>query len=309
MAERMDGSLAAVRKKNLEEKARHSADGFPMKLYYNDFAQYVAHQIPWHWHVELEFGVVLEGEVELSVGADTLHLGPGEAVFINSNLLHRMVPAGPAPAYMFSIVTNSAMLAIDPAFLMGAKYVTPYINDETMRYAHLYPDGGWRSDVIERLLAVYDCYENEKWFEYRTHNLLCEIWLLLLEYCWKEEPGRRKREHGDERVRIALEFIHSHYTRELSLEDICSAAHISKTECCRCFQKTLRMTPFEYLSFYRVSLAAQRLRQTSDTITEIALETGFHSNSYFGKVFHKYIGCTPLQYRRKGIASYQDPPE
>lgn len=298
MEDTMTGSLAAIRKKSLEEKARHSADGFPMKLYFNDFTKYVAQQIPWHWHVELEFGVVLEGEVEISVGADTLHLRSGEAVFINSDLLHRMIPVGPSPAYMFSIVTNSAMLSIDPAFLLGAKYVTPYINDEAIRYVHLYPDHGWREAIIQKLLNIYDCYENEAYYEYRTHNLLCDIWLLLLTCCWKDVPARNKREHGDERVRTALEFIHAEYGRELSLEDICSAAHISKTECCRCFQKTLRMTPFEYLSFYRVSLAAQRLRQTDDTITQIALSTGFHSSSYFGKVFHKYIGCTPLQYRR-----------
>lgn len=292
----MDVSI--IKNKCLEEKAIHSADGFPMKLYWNDFSQYVAQQIPWHWHMELEFVVVCEGEVEIFIDSDTRTLIPGDAVFINSNTLHKMVPLGSQKAYMFSIVANPAMLSIDSAFLLGSKYVSPYLNHEHIHYEHFHSDGGWREQIIAKLKNIYNCYEKDPLYEYRIHNLLCDIWLIMMQFCWKQEPERSNKDCGNERLRQMLQFIHEEYRLELSLEDICGAAHISKTECCRCFQKTLRMTPFEYLSFYRVSMAAQRLLETEDTITQIAMETGFRSNSYFGKVFRKYIGKAPLQYRR-----------
>lgn len=289
-------NLISLRNRKLEEKARHSADGFPMKLYWNDFSQYVSQQIPWHWHMELEFAVVCEGEVSISIGADTLNLIPGDAVFINSNALHKMIPTSDEPAYMFTIVANPSILSIDPAFLFGSKYITPYTGQEQISYEHFRPDGGWRETVIQKLRDIYSCYGNDPWYEYRVHNLLCDIWLLLLQFCWNQ-PAKPKKEIREERLRQMLKFIHDEYRRNLSLEDICNSAHISKTECCRCFQQTLQMTPFDYLSFYRVSVAADQLRQTNRTITQIALDTGFRSNSYFGKVFRNYIGKTPLQYR------------
>lgn len=289
-------NLISLRNRKLEEKARHSADGFPMKLYWNDFSQYVSQQIPWHWHMELEFAVVCEGEVSISIGADTLNLIPGDAVFINSNALHKMIPTSDEPAYMFTIVANPSILSIDPAFLFGSKYITPYTGQEQISYEHFRPDGGWRETVIQKLRDIYSCYGNDPWYEYRVHNLLCDIWLLLLQFCWNQ-PANPKKEIREERLRQMLKFIHDEYRRNLSLEDICNSAHISKTECCRCFQQTLQMTPFDYLSFYRVSVAADQLRQTNRTITQIALDTGFRSNSYFGKVFRNYIGKTPLQYR------------
>ena len=141
-------TVISLRNKKLEEKVRHSADGFPMKLYWNDFSQYAAQQIPWHWHTELEFAVVCKGEVSISIGADTLHLTQEDAVFINSNVLHKMIPTGPDPAHMYTIVANPALLSIDPAFLLGSKYVTPYISQEQIRYLHFRPDAGWRLSLI-----------------------------------------------------------------------------------------------------------------------------------------------------------------
>ena len=293
--------IISVRNKKLEEKVRHSADGFPMKLYWNDFSQYVSQQIPWHWHTELEFAVVCQGEVSISIGTDTLNLVPGDAVFINSNVLHKMIPVGAEPAYLFTIVANPSILSIDPAFLLGSKYVIPYTSQEEIRYEHFRPDGGWREAVIQKLQEIYDCYGNDPLYEYRVHNLLCDIWLLLLQHCWKQPAAKPKKEFREERLRQMLQFIHEEYRRDLSLNDICGSAHISKTECCRCFQETLQMTPFDYLSFYRVSVAADQLRQTNRTITQIAMDTGFRSTSYFGKVFRRYIGKSPHQYRTSAV--------
>ena len=45
-------------------------------------------------------------------------------------------------------------------------------------------------------------------------------------------------------------------------------------------------------------MAAQMLLQTGDNIITISENCGFSSNSYFGKVFHESMGCTPMEYRR-----------
>lgn len=50
---------------------------------------------------------------------------------------------------------------------------------------------------------------------------------------------------------------------------------------------------------YTVNMIAQRLRTTHKTIKEISVEMDFSNESYFGKFFKKYMGCSPAQYRNK----------
>jgi AraC-like DNA-binding protein len=55
----------------------------------------------------------------------------------------------------------------------------------------------------------------------------------------------------------------------------------------------------DYLSYYRVERACHLLAATSVTVTETAYRCGFNDSSYFVKIFKKYKGTTPRQYRKQ----------
>jgi AraC-like DNA-binding protein len=52
----------------------------------------------------------------------------------------------------------------------------------------------------------------------------------------------------------------------------------------------------------RVQHAAERLLRSGDAVARIAQESGFRDQSYFGKVFRRYTGASPAQYRRQAAA-------
>lgn len=316
MKMRMD-SLSGINGE-LQEKKHHGEPGFPMVVYYNDFSQYVAERIPWHWHQELEFCVVTEGTVEFSVGPDVFCLHEGQGIFINADTLHNMVPAKEAGhkgenkaeetaglpgsrAYMFSILLDAGMLGSSQGALLFSKYVTPYISERGVRYEILSARTIEEKEAVSRLREIYEVYiRREFGYEYRLHNLICEVWLYLVEKKWYHRlSGREQRSVGEERIYAALAYIREHFAEPLTLEDICLAVNISKTECCRCFKQHLRMTPFEYLMTYRVNAAAGQLEAGNDTMTAVAEANGFGSNSYFCKQFKRYMGCTPMEYRKR----------
>ena len=84
----------------------------------------------------------------------------------------------------------------------------------------------------------------------------------------------------------------------VTLDDIANSIMVSKSECCRCFKRTLGITPFEYLMKYRIQESAKRIqRRPQDSISEIAGSVGFNNTSYFNKIFKKYMECTPSEYR------------
>ena len=85
------------------------------------------------------------------------------------------------------------------------------------------------------------------------------------------------------------------------LEDLSRSIHISKSECCRCFKRTLQVTPIEYLMKYRIFKAANMIQHDdplSHSISELAFAVGFNNASYFNKVFRQYLKCTPSEYKR-----------
>jgi len=76
-------------------------------------------------------------------------------------------------------------------------------------------------------------------------------------------------------------------------------AMINRSSCCDIFQLILNKTPVSYLTEYRLEKSIELLNIPSLSVTEIALLCGFTGSSYFAEIFHKKLGCTPSQYRKK----------
>lgn len=284
----------------LQEKKRHGDFAFPMRVYLNDFASFIEESIPWHWHEELEFAIVTQGRVEISAGTEAFILEQGNGMFINANTLHCMKPVGEERAYMLSVVAHSSILGFEKGFLLSAKYVNPFIKGEVMKYQLMESRVEWQKQCILLLQGTYEIYTAKEYaFEYQLHNLLCQVWFIFLKNCFLEQPEEIK--YGDEdesRIYLAMEYMHNHFREQITLDDICDEIHISKSECCRCFKRNLKMTPFEYLLRYRITNAAKMLGETNIPITEVALNSGFNSTSYFGKVFRSYMNCSPKEYKK-----------
>ncbi len=68
------------------------------------------------------------------------------------------------------------------------------------------------------------------------------------------------------------------------------------------FRETVGAAPMEYLTHWRMLLAADRLQRPAGGLSAIAQSLGYKSESAFGKAFRRVMGCSPRQYTR--IAPY-----
>jgi len=111
----------------------------------------------------------------------------------------------------------------------------------------------------------------------------------------------RKRELSSEAqrlVRQAMAYLHEHYAEPITREDLARHVGLSDDYLTSCFHKELGLTPIAYLNRYRIQQAKQLLTNTHKTITEIALDVGFSSSSYFSRIFRRETGMSPEAYRR-----------
>lgn len=96
----------------------------------------------------------------------------------------------------------------------------------------------------------------------------------------------------------ALDFIHEHYKENISLEDVVKAVKSNVSSFSVLFKEKTGMTFVQYLTEFRIERAKYLLENSKLTVTEIAEQTGFVNASYFGTVFRKKEGISPLQYRK-----------
>ncbi|HEV8482882.1 MAG TPA: AraC family transcriptional regulator [Blastocatellia bacterium] len=102
----------------------------------------------------------------------------------------------------------------------------------------------------------------------------------------------------DRRLRRAIEFMHDNYSRELALEEIASAAHLSEYHFARLFKQITSVSPHVYLANLRLERSRKLLAETALPISQIAAMVGYQSQSHFTKIFKSVTGVTPRVYRR-----------
>lgn len=94
------------------------------------------------------------------------------------------------------------------------------------------------------------------------------------------------------------DYIHQHIDEEMTLEDICAASMYSKWYALRIFKEMFHKTPFSYIRALRLTAAARRIKNPSDSsILDVAVDAGFGSHEGFTKAFYRYFGVNPSQYR------------
>ncbi|MGJ8639539.1 MAG: helix-turn-helix domain-containing protein [Opitutaceae bacterium] len=99
-------------------------------------------------------------------------------------------------------------------------------------------------------------------------------------------------------LRKALNYIHAHYDKTISLEEVAVMCGASESYFCRLFKHDTGMTFLNYLNGLRVERACVLLRDTCDSALEICYQVGFNEYTHFGRQFKKNTGMSPAEYRK-----------
>lgn len=106
---------------------------------------------------------------------------------------------------------------------------------------------------------------------------------------------------GEKHSRViiqAVDYISNHYSEDISLTLLSAYTGKSKNYLGHLFKKEMKVSFIDYLNDIRISEAKIRLRNTDDMIYEISESVGFSDYKYFSSIFKKYVGTSPLKYRK-----------
>jgi AraC-like DNA-binding protein/mannose-6-phosphate isomerase-like protein (cupin superfamily) len=288
---------------NLEEQRHHGREGFPFVIYSEDYQNYQDRTISIHWHEELEFNLVISGEIDAHIDGNRYRLEAGDGIFINSNALHTTYALSKEETVrQYSILFLPEFLAASSSSIFRESIAPILVQKQQTAYP-LYHSTQEHIPILKLLNeAASPEQESDRTLDLELHIKMCTVWVLLhrlLDQSIDAESSNSSNSIQQERTKKMLSYIQMHYNEKIEVDDIAASAGISRSECFRCFRNQVTKKPIEYLNEYRLQQAAKALVMTSKSISEIAQECGFDHQSYFGKQFKEMYHITPAAYRKQ----------
>ena len=243
-----------------------------------------------HSHTAFTVTAILSGEMWVTIGEDDYHLSEGDVALTNIGQNHsgqadrvEFVSVSINPSQVNELVAElsltrttaevifNAGVVTDEAVHKIARSVVDEIADEKVGHTVML-------DALARQLVIH----------------------LLRSHMTVRKSARIELSRAgpvDRRLRLALEFMHDNFSRELALEEIASAAYLSEYHFARLFKQITGVTPHVYIANLRLERARKLLAETAFPVSEIAAMVGYQSQSHFTKIFKSVTGITPRAYR------------
>ncbi|MED4122944.1 AraC family transcriptional regulator [Halalkalibacterium halodurans] len=254
--------------------------------------------MPLHWHDELQFVVIIQGEARFQVNEEAIIVQEGDGLFINSGCLH-MAEDGNESNCVYICLNVPAQSIISRELYTA--YVAPYVQATNLPYVLIPSSEMWGQNIIEATLNIHQCLEEQPpYYEMDITPKLTVIWKSLITNGFPLEYDQSAM-IKNQRMKAMLQWIHLHYGENIRLDDIAKAGQLSRSECCRYFKRTLKMTPLQYVTDYRIQKSVTLLQQPESNVTDVAYQVGFNSTSYFIDQFRKAMNMTPLRYKKSKL--------
>ncbi|AUI66870.1 MULTISPECIES: AraC family transcriptional regulator [Glaesserella] len=247
-----------------------------------------------HWHDELQFVYVEQGEVEVQTLEQTFRIGAGEGLFINKRAIHVVNYVGECRYYNFLFFDHLLYFYDNSPVQTWVRHV---VESPVITACHLSSHSLWQHNVLIFLKKLLQLERQQSaHYHYEVLLTLCSLWLEMGKHLLPNESVPKSK--LNERMGKFLHYIEQHYQEDISLEKLAAYANVSKSECLRCFKTSLNTTPYRYLIEWRLAKATELLHDTDKPIGWIASEVGFNQPSHFTQYFKAKTGLSPRDYRQ-----------
>jgi len=251
-------------------------------------------------HDYFEIFFVCSGATSFIVEDRRLPMEHGDMAIVGSTL-HHSTHCSPHAR------STIGALYFDPDFISGdgmacrADYLAPFL-DQDPGFPHIVPAA---TGLPRQILDLMEMIQEEMPGSSRLARLAIKTYLrmiliLLVKQYATHASGVdsfRQQQRALESLQKFFEFLPGHVGDMICAPDAARMCNLSETEFAAYLRQLTRRSFRSYLNQYRVERAQTALAETNHPISEIAQETGFCDQSYFGAVFHKFTDMTPLGYR------------
>ena len=248
-----------------------------------------------HWHEDIEFIYVLDGDMDYYINGKIVPLEKGDSIVINSGRLHYGYSNFKKECHFYCIILHPSLITTNKKLIK--KYISSVTQSNSKDYLLFRND----NNVSELLQSLYNLKINpSQSYELDVIGLFHILWNKIYNKIITDSnicETTTNTELISQRKMVS--YIYQNYSNNISLNDIAYAGNVCRSKCCQIFKKYVGQSPMEFVNSYRLESSQHLLLTTSLNITNICIACGFNHLSYFTKQFQLKYGYTPRDYRRQ----------
>ncbi len=283
----------------LEERIDTENFGMPIRYYYVNSSDEEELKMYAHWHNEIEIQMFEKGATSTTIDNTEVFVNEGDILLIPPQSIHFGQAATPK-IEMHTIVFYAEVLCPMNREHSVQKYFTPFINRTvTIPYVIHSTDKGY--DQIRDCVLQIAKLANEKpaYNQLKIMNSLYSLFIYLYEFDYvKVKTHSTIADKNYLAIRDAIAYIEENYAHPLTVDELAFNAGFSKSRFMSIFKEYTNTTCKKFINQYRLDSSKQMLKDTDDTVLNIAIACGYNNISLFNREFKKMYGITPLEYRK-----------
>ena len=247
-----------------------------------------------HWHTAMEIIFTLENTYTIEAHQQKYVMEPGDIAIIPSGTVHSISSPEKGCRFVFMFEPNLF------SQLPGFNYVLSLIPQPVLINYDTNPQL-YRAETALLWELVEHYWGNGLTKDLNIFSTMIRFFSTFGEHTANVIPptinNSSKAGSLVSRLSMVLDYLDTHYSENITLEEAANIACFSKFYFTRLFKQYTNQTFYDYLSTKRIKAAEQMLIIPNLPITEISLKAGFSSLSSFNRTFKRLKGCSPSEYR------------
>ncbi len=285
---------AAMKYLDYPEQQKYEDQDFPFFFYHVTF-RHPRYEMPYHWHPLWEIVHVHSGRFRIHMDHKELCLSQGDTALVAPGVIHGGRPQeGNGCCYECLLIDSDTVF--QSVFRIYERRLLDLLSLKFAVEDYFPASDAEIRGLFEKML---DCMRYKpQGYTLQMQGMTVSLFGVLLQerYFRGNNPGQKQR--STQIFKTVMAYIDGHYQEHITLSDLASSANMTPNYFCRYFKGMTGRTPMDYLNYYRIEAACERLSYSEKSITEVALDCGFQDPSYFVKVFKHYKHATPSAYLR-----------
>ncbi|MCX7711080.1 MAG: AraC family transcriptional regulator [Clostridia bacterium] len=231
---------------------------------------------------------IYSGKGTFETNGQTYHLESGQGFLIYPNSLATYKADDKNP-WTYSWVA------------FNGRYAEMYLNQTGLSQEHpvFFCDN---DDLLKDCFnQIFDACKTQQTNDLRLISSLYLFLALIKEGSGLDSSRQKTVKPRDFYIQRALEFIQTNYSRSLCIHEMAEHLSLNRNYMTKIFKEAVGMTPQTYLINYRMDKACELMKDSYLTIGEISNSVGYSDQLLFSRMFKKFLGISPRNYRNQNI--------
>lgn len=287
----------------LKEQVSHGNIQLPLEVY-NIESQNSADSYS-HWHDEMEFIYIIDGNSEVHIDFKTFTVSSGDFIVIPKGSIHYMAILMDSKISYIALVFSLSLIEGTTLDYSQISFINPIIESKLLfKNIITNKDNGYTS-ILSSFKQLIDSFNSRNYgYQLSIKSSLFNIFYTLFNE--NHIQINIEKEHYNDLIKVeklkeVIKYIQTNYKNPISIKELADIAQYSEYHFLRFFKNETSKTCTQYINNFRIQKAALLLSNTSLSITEIAYEVGFGDVSYFIKTFKKYMCTSPNKFRKSAM--------